>query len=394
MDFQATQRLQKVGKKYLAVQQAKINQLNAQGANVLNLGRGNPDQPTFPKIVATAHEALKQPKNHGYPPYGGKPTLKQSIREFYREEFGVTIEDDEVTIFSGSAAALTALPMVLANAHDVVLTPTPAFMGYHIGIAMADADEYLMPLTAENNYFPDLAAIPTDVRKKATMMFLNYPHNPTGAGATHEFFDQVVQFGLDNQIAIIHDFAYADISFDHPAPSFLQSARAKETGIEIYTLSKTFNMAGWRLAFAVGNRSIINLLKQYVQNSVGGTFGVVQDAGVYGLEHQKEERQQLRELYLTRRNVAIEELKLAGLTVENSQGTFFVWAKLPSELANDRQFAQGILNEQHVAVVPGSAFGEAGHGYFRLSLVADEAVLRKGIRKIGNYLKEHGKKVQ
>lgn len=394
MDFQATERLQQVGKKYLAVQQTKINQLNQNGASVLNLGRGNPDQPTFPKIVKKAQEALKQPQNHGYPPYGGKSDLKQAICDFYQEEFGVELEENEVTIFSGSAAALTALPMVLANPSDVVLTPTPAFMGYHIGIKMADATEYLMPLTAENNYLPDLDAIPEEVRKKATMMFLNYPHNPTGAGATHEFFDQVVQFGIDNQIAIIHDFAYADISFNHQAPSYLQSEHAKETGIEIYTMSKTFNMAGWRLAFAVGNRSIISLLKQCVQNSVGGTFGAVQDAGIYGLEHQKGERQQLRELYLTRRNAVIEELEKIGLKVEKSDGTFFVWVKLPDYLADDQQFAQGILNEQHVAVVPGSAFGIAGHGYFRLSLVAEESVLKKGIRKIGGYLSEHGKKEQ
>lgn len=389
MEFQASHRLQSVGEKYLAIQQANINQLKKSGIEVLNLGRGNPDLPTFAPVVEKAKTALENKVNHGYPPYGGKPALKETIKQFYQREYQVALEEDEITVFSGSAAALTALPMALADPSGVVLTPTPAFFGYHIGITMSGAEEWQMPLLERNDYLPELEKIPQAVRERAQMMFLNYPHNPTGAGATHAFFDKAVQFGLDNHIAIVHDFAYADISFEHQAPSFLQSKRAKETGIEIYTLSKTFNMAGWRSAFAVGNASIIKLLKAYIQNSVGGTFGVVQDASQYALDTQIEGRKQLRDTYLDRRNTVIQLLKTNQLSVSQSSGTFFVWLKLPEKITDDRRFAKSLLNNAHVAVVPGSAFGDAGQGYLRISLVADTATLASGINQLITYLKQY-----
>ncbi|MGL0749361.1 aminotransferase class I/II-fold pyridoxal phosphate-dependent enzyme [Secundilactobacillus paracollinoides] len=389
MEFNASRRLQSVGEKYLAIQQANINQLKKAGIEVLNLGRGNPDLPTFMPVVQAAKTALDNKANHGYPPYGGKPALKTSIKHFYQREYQVALEDDEITVFSGSAVALTALPMALADPEGVVLTPTPAFFGYHIGITMSGAEEWQMPLLEKNNYLPDLENIPQTIRDRSQLMFLNYPHNPTGAGATQDLFDRVVQFGLDNHIAIVHDFAYADISFEHQAPSFLQSKRAKETGIEIYTLSKTFNMAGWRSAFAVGNASIIKLLKAYIQNSVGGTFGVVQDASEYALDTQIKERKQLRDTYLERRNTVIQLLEAHHFSVSQSSGTFFVWLQLPETITDDKQFAKSLLNNAHVAVVPGSAFGEAGQGYLRISLVADKATLSSGINQLITYLKQY-----
>lgn len=388
MEFSKTTRMANVGEKYLSVQQEKINKINANGGHVINLGRGNPDQETFPDIVNATNEYLHVGKNHGYPPYGGKKSLKQEIQDFYQSEYQEDLEEDEITIFSGSTAALTALPMVLANPGDTVIAPTPAFFGYHIGTIMAGATEYLLTMTAENQYLPNLNDIPDDVKSNAKLMFLNYPHNPTGAGATRAFFDEVVNFGTKNHIAIVHDFAYADISFNKKAPSFLQSNHAKDVGIEIYTMSKTFNMAGWRLAFAVGNKSIIKLLSKYIQNSVGGTFGIVQDASALALKTQIQPRAELRDLYLTRRNAVLQELDKIGIKVGKSDGTFFVWAQLPEDLENDFEFAQGILTEQQVAVVPGSAFGQAGTGYFRISLVAPEETLRVGIQKIGKYIKQ------
>ncbi|CAM3225336.1 aminotransferase class I/II-fold pyridoxal phosphate-dependent enzyme [Leuconostoc rapi] len=386
MDFKASNRLVAVGDKYLAVQQEQIKKLQQQGISIINLGRGNPDQPTFPDIVEKAKHELDNPITHGYPPYGGNAELKSVIREFYQNEYGVVLAENEVTVLSGSTAALTAFPMALANVGDFVLTPTPAFFGYHIGITMSGAKSWPMLLSEENNYLPDLHAIPTDVAQKSPLMFLNYPHNPTGAGATRKFFDEVTAFGLKNKIAIVHDFAYADISFDHQAPSFLQSARAKETGVEIYTMSKAFNMAGWRVAFAVGNASIIKLLKTYIQNSVGGTFGAVQNASAYALQGQGEQRQQLRELYLDRRNAVIQALNQIGLSATHSSGTFFIWVKLPNSKTDDKAFAKELLDQAHVAVVPGSAFGDAGQGYIRISLVAPVDVLLNGVTKIGQFL--------
>lgn len=388
MQFKASQRIAQVGQKYLAIQQKQIRSLEKQGMKVINLGRGNPDQTTFPQIVAKAKSELEQPQNYGYPPYGGNENLKAAIRKFYAAEYQVTLAADEVTVFSGSTAALTALPMALANSGDVILTPDPAFFGYHIGITMSGATEWRMPLLAENNYLPDLSLIPPEIAQKAKLMFLNYSHNPTGAGATSEFFERVAAFGLQHKIAIVHDFAYADLSFAKPAPSFLQSRRAKETGIEIYTLSKTFNMAGWRCAFAVGNASIIKLLKTYIQNSVGGTFNVVQNAGSFALLSQKKQRQKLRALYSKRRSV-MRVLEENGFAVAHSAGTFFSWVRLPATIKDERQFAAELLKQKQVAVVPGSAFGKNGQGYFRISLVTSTAVLLTGCKRIVEFVKDY-----
>lgn len=385
MQFQPSERIAEVGQKYLAIQQEQIKQLKRKGVSIINLGRGNPDQPTFKPIVDQAKTELNNPINHGYPPYGGNQTLKTSIKSFYKQEYRVDLADDEITVFSGSTAALTALPMVLANPEDIVLTPTPAFFAYHIGITMSGAGEWQLPLLKENNFLPDLDAIPEHILKKSKLLFLNYPHNPTGAGATTAFFNKAVQFGKKHHIAIIHDFAYADISFEQKAPSFLQSPGAKDTGIEIYTFSKTFNMAGWRCAFAVGNPSIIKLLKQYIQNSVGGTFGTVQNAGGFALLHQKEQRQKLRSRYLTRRNAALNALKQCGMHASKSSGTFFIWAKLPDNIYDDKAFAKELLNYRHVAIVPGSAFGETGKGYIRISLVSPTQTIIAGIHLLANF---------
>ncbi|MGT2930342.1 aminotransferase class I/II-fold pyridoxal phosphate-dependent enzyme [Streptococcus dentasini] len=220
MFLKAAERMSGRGDHFLANQQEIIKRLREKGKEVIDLGRGNPDQPTLSPIVDHFQEDAKLPSNFGYPPYGGKTSFKAAIRDFYKEEYGVELLLDEITVFSGSLAALTALPMVLANPGDSVLVPDPAFFGYEAGVRMAGAQTIKMALTAENNYLPDLDRLDREILAKTKLMFLNYPHNPTGAGATREFFDQAVAFAKHNNIAVVHDFAYADISFDTPSPSF------------------------------------------------------------------------------------------------------------------------------------------------------------------------------
>ena len=390
MKIEGAERVQVKSKHFTSYQQEQIRKLKQQGKNVINLGRGNPDQETFPKIINRLKSAIDEVANQGYPPYGGKVTLKEAIIKFYDDEYGVKLTEDEVTIFSGSLAALTALPMSLVNPNDIVLTPDPAFFGYDSGIKMASASSYPLPLTKENNYLPEYDLIPNDVLEKAKLLFLNYPNNPTGAGATSDFFKRTVEFARKNNIVVAHDFAYSDISFKSKSPSFLQTDGAKEVGIEIYTLSKTFNMAGWRIAFAIGNKQIINLLKGYIKASVGGTFGAVQDAAIYALLNSQSERKELRNLYKYRRDLAYSLLKAAGFDVVDSEGTFFLWFKLHKRFSDDVSFVDSLLFEKQVALIPGSTFGKNGEGYLRLSLVSDLGYIEEGIRRLINFVNENG----
>lgn len=377
-----SQRMKNSDGHFLAIQQEKIKKILSEGGQVINLGRGNPDLPTFPEIVEVFEKFSKDEQNHGYPPYGGKESLKESIIDFYRDEYQVELEKDEVTVFSGSLSALTALPMALVNPGENVLTPNPSFFGYQTGVRMAEGNSVEIDLLEENNYLPVFKNISQETLKNTKLMFLNYPHNPTGAGATKDFFEEVVKFAIDNDIVVAHDFAYADISFEKNAPSFLQATRAKEVGVEIYTLSKTFNMAGWRIAFAVGNRDIISLLNNYIRSSVGGTFGAIQDAVAFGLTHSSEERKALKECYDLRRELVLDRFSKNNIQIYKSSGTFFLWLKLPENFKDDIEFANKLLEEEKVALVAGSTFGRAGEGYVRISLVSDIPVLMEGTERI------------
>lgn len=387
MKINPSERVQARKNHFAAQQQEKIRHLHAQGHKVINLGRGNPDLATFSSIIEKLQEAIEETTNQGYPPYGGKNSLKRAIISFYKKEYDVHLEEDEVTIFSGSLSSLTALPMVLVNPGETVLTPNPSFFGYDAGIKMAAGINYSIDLLEENNFLPDYSSIPDDILENSKLLFLNYPNNPTGAGASKEFFDETVAFAKKHKIVVAHDFAYSDIVFEGKAPSFLQSRGSKDVGVEIYTLSKTFNMAGWRVAFAVGNKEIIALLKDYIRASVGGTFGAVQDAAEFGLLHSQQERLHLRNIYRERKELAISLLKASGIPVIDSKGTFFLWIKLPAN-TDDVTFVDKLLERKHVAMIPGSVFGSAGSGYIRLSLVSDLEHLKEGIKRLISYLSE------
>lgn len=390
MEVKASDRVSLRKKHYAAIQQNKIKKLESSGKTVINLGRGNHDQSTFASIIGEFKKAITKVENHGYPPYGGKTILKKAIIDFYRVEYGVLLSQEEVTVFSGSLSSLTALPMILANPEDIILSPNPGFFAYDTGIKMAGALNYPMPLLEENDYFPNYDEIPSEILKKTKLMFLNYPHNPTGKGATKEFFDKTVAFAQKNNIIVAHDFAYADISFRGPSPSFLQATAAKEVGVEIFSLSKVFNMAGWRIAFAVGNREVIRLLNEYVHSSLGGTFGAVQDAVAFALANTKAERESLRELYRSRQKVAVSYLLSQNIDVLDSDGTFFLWIKLPTHM-DDIMFADKLLESKQVAVIPGTVFGDNGKGYVRVSLVSDLTVILNGLEKLVSYLNEESK---
>lgn len=375
-------KLNRVKPKYLVMQQQRIKELEEKGNSIINLGRGNPDRQTFPEIVTHTQERITDPVNHGYPPYGGKRQLKNSIQQFYFKEYNVLLEQKEVAISNGSAVALSSLAQVLLNPGDRAMIPDPAFFGYESAVRLAEASPYFLPLKEENDFLIEYDQIPEEVSRKAKVLFLNYPNNPTGAAATKAFFEETVRYAKRYDIAVVHDFAYANSYFSQERPlSFLEIEGAKEVGVETYTMSKTYNMAGWRSAFTLGNASIIAALTTYFQNALGGVPGIVQDATSFALDTQAVERERLRALYDQRKRVATGLLDQLGWHYHKPQGSFFIWVKVPSQHSSI-EFAHRLLEEAYVAAVPGSIYGENGEGFIRLSLTVEEKTLREAFKRI------------
>lgn len=356
----------------------------AQGHDVINLGQGNPDQPTPPHIVAALQQAAANPKYHKYSPFRGYSFLKEAVATFYKREYGVTVDPEkEVAILFGGKAGLVEIPQCLLNPGDVVLVPDPGYPDYWSGVALARAEMAMMPLFAENGFLPDYDGLKEAVVRKAKLMFLNYPNNPTGATATKQFFAETVSFAEKHHICVVHDFAYGAIGFDGKKPiSFLQTEGAKEVGIEIYTFSKTYNMAGWRIGFAVGNESVIaaiNLLQDHLYVSL---FGAIQEAAAVALLESQQCVHELVAMYESRRNTFIHALRDIGWNVIAPAGSFFAWLPVPNGYTS-ATFADLLLEKAHVAVAPGIGFGEHGEGYVRTGLLTSEARLQEAAERIG-----------
>lgn len=361
----------------------KIDAYTAKGIDLIRLQTGSPDQPTPDTLVRTLNHAAKQMENQGYPPCGGKSNLRQAIAEFYRRTYGVALDPEtEVTIFAGATVAIAALPQVLLNPGDVMLTADPGYPMYFICPLLAQASVFGIPVDAADDFLPDYTTIPTNVLAKARMLMLNYPNNPTGAVATKKFFADTVAFAKKHEIPVVHDFAYAAFGFDGRIPlSFLQTPGAKQQGIEIGTFSKTYNMAGWRLGFAAGNASIIQALSKYHDLAHSDVFGAVQDAGVQALLGSQESVRHLQALYQRRRHVLVSSLRAIGWDVAAPKGSFFGWFRVPDGFTSE-SFAQVLLDEAHVAMAPGSGFGPHGSGYVRCSLLEPEERLREAAARI------------
>ncbi|KXY11351.1 pyridoxal phosphate-dependent aminotransferase [Bacillus sp. FSL K6-0067] len=362
---------------------AKVNKVVAAGHDVINLGQGNPDQPTPQHIVKALQDAAEKTIHHKYPPFRGHESLKEAVATFYQREYDVVVNPKtEVAILFGGKAGLVELPICFTNPGDTILVPDPGYPDYLSGVALAKAQFETMPLIAENKFLPDYTKIDDSIAERAKLMFLNYPNNPTGATASKDFFDATIQFANKHNILVVHDFAYGAIGFDGQKPvSFLQADGAKDTGIEIYTLSKTFNMAGWRIAFAVGNESVIetiNLLQDHMYVSI---FGAVQDAAREALLSSQSSVIDLVNSYESRRNALISACHSIGWNVDIPTGSFFAWLPVPKGYTSE-QFSDILLEKAHVAVAPGVGFGEHGEGYVRVGLLHTEDRLREAINRI------------
>lgn len=347
---------------------AKKNELIKKGVEVIDLGVGDPDIPTPDFIIEALKVGAEDPENHRYPSYQGMRSFRVAVADWYKERFNVDLDPDtEVIALIGSKEGIAHAPLAFIDPGDVGLFADPGYPVYPTSISFAGGEPYAVPILKENDFLPDLNAIPEDIRKRAQLIFLNYPNNPTTAVAEEGFFKDVVDFASKNNILICHDAAYTEIAFDGYSPlSFLQADGAKDVGIEFHSLSKTFNMTGWRIAFAVGNKKAIAGIGKIKTNIDSGAFQAVQYAGIVALQNYKSGLQDRIQIFQERRDIFCKGLDEAGLKYHFPKATFYVWFEVPEGLTS-KEFSSKLLSESGIVVTPGNGFGEYGEGYARVS---------------------------
>lgn len=366
----------------------KLEQMRAKalaaGRDVINLGVGDPDVPTPDFIVKVMQEAVTKSKHHGYPSNEGTLEFRQAVVGWMKRRFDVELDPvTEVLSLLGSKEGLGHIPFAFINPGDVVLVPTPGYPVYNNCTILAGGEVHIMPLKKENKFLPDLNAIRADVARRAKLMFLNYPNNPTAAVADKEFFTKVVEFAKRNNIIVCHDAAYTEMAFDgYQPPSFLASEGAKDVGIELHSLSKTFRMTGWRIGYAVGNAKILKGLFKIKSNIDSGIFSAIQEAAVSALSDDHGEIAHLVEIFQERRDIFVSGLRDLGWEVDMPKATFYVWAKPPVDLP-DSEVVEKILQEADIVCAPGSGYGEMGKGYVRFALTVDSSRLKEAVERLG-----------
>ncbi len=383
MDFPYAERLQQLPPYLFAELDKAKEEAIAKGMDVIDLGVGDPDIPTPPHIVEALKKAAENPVNHRYPSYVGMLSFRQAVAEWYERRFGIKLDPKkEVLTLIGSKEGIAHLPLAFINPGNVSLVPTPAYPVYNIGTLFAGGKSYFMPLLEENNFLPDLDKIPPDVARQAKIMFLNYPNNPTAAVAEEEFFERVIAFAKKYEILVCHDAAYTELYYDGYKPiSFLNVPEAKEVGIEIHSLSKTYNMTGWRIGFAVGNEKVIAGLGKIKSNVDSGVFQAVQEAGIVALKTDESIIEANRKVYQERRDLMVEGLREIGIEVNPPRATFYLWTKVPKGYTS-ASFCALLLKEAGIVVTPGNGFGEPGEGYFRIALTVDKERLKEAINRL------------
>ena len=377
------QRLGRIPPYLFAEIDRKVQEKKRAGIDVISLGIGDPDLPTPPRIVSVLQEAAADPANHQYPSYFGLSELREAIAGWYRDRFDVGLEPDaEILPTLGSKDGISHVPLALVDPGDIVLAPDPGYTPYATGAVMAGADPYVMPLTLENNWLPDLDAIPTDVAERARLMWLNYPNNPTAAVAGREFLERAVEFCRRHDIVLCHDAPYSEIAFDGYRPlSLFEIAGAKEVGLEFHSLSKTYNMTGWRIGWVCGRADLVALIGQLKTNIDSGIFQAVQWASIEALNGGEEETRAACAIYAKRHRLVADTLNSLGWNIKPPRATFYVWAPVPPGY-DSIGFAGHVLDQVGVNITPGVGFGAHGEGYFRLSVTAPDARLEEAMTRL------------
>ncbi len=361
----------------------KKSEIKARGVDIIDMGVGDPDLPTPPHIIDALKRAADEPANHRYPSYSGMNDLKDAVAHWYGKRFLVELDPKtEVISLIGSKEGIAHFPLAFINPGDVALVPSPAYPVYQIANLFAGGKSFFMPLIKENGFLPDLDAIPPDTADQARIMFINYPNNPTAAVADLDFFSEVVAFAKKHNIIVCHDAAYTEMAFDgYRPPSFLEAEGAKDVGLEFHSLSKTYNMTGWRVGFAVGNSEAVSGLGTIKSNIDSGVFQAVQFAGIAALEGDQTCVEEMAQVYTRRRDLMVKGLREAGFEVETPKATFYLWVKVP-DAYKSTQLATRLLEDAGVVVTPGIGFGDPGEGFFRIALSQNSERLAEAVKRL------------
>lgn len=382
MGFPLSERLNQLPPYLFAELDAMKRKKQKEGADVVDFGVGDPDLPTPSHIVEAMQKAVEKVENQKYPGYAGTDSFREAVSEFYKRRKNVKLDpEEEIVALIGSKEGIAHLPMAFVDPGDFVLVPDPRYPVFYSSTIFAGGKPYIMPLKEENGFLPDLQAIPSDVAKKSKIMFLNYPNNPTSGVAETDFIKESIDFCRDNNVILAQDAAYSEVSFDYRVKSFLEVEGALDVVMEFNSLSKTYNMTGWRIGMAVGNPQVLNGLAKIKTNIDSGTFEAVQEAGATALNGSDEVIDENNQTYRKRRDILVNGLKDTGLDVNVPRATFYVWCGVP-EGYDSMSFTKKLLDDAGVLITPGVGFGDYGNGFVRFALTRSEEVTTKAVERI------------
>ncbi len=383
--MRSSRRLERIPPYLFAELERKIAAKRAEGIDVISLGIGDPDMPTFEPIVAAAQRAVADPSTHSYPTNRGRAEFREAVAGFYARRFGVELDSEtEVMPAIGAKECIFNLNLAFLDPGDVALAADPGYPVYTTGPLLVGAEPVLMPLLPERDFAPDLEAIPPEALERARLLYLNYPNNPTGAILPEGLFERVIELAREHEILVVHDNAYSETTFDgYRAPSFLETPGAKEVGVEVFSLSKGYNMTGWRCAAIVGNAGAVAEYWRLKSNIDSGLFEAVQLAGAAALGPELDVHVAgMNEIYARRRDLVCDALGQAGVDVRRPKGTIYVWAPVPKGFESAAAYCEHVLEQVAVVISPGDAYGPSGAGFFRISLTAPEDRLTEAVERL------------
>ncbi|HLD18674.1 MAG TPA: LL-diaminopimelate aminotransferase [Candidatus Nanoarchaeia archaeon] len=385
--MEVSQRLHKIPPYLFAEINKKITEAKKRGVDVISLGIGDPDMPTPQPIIDELIKEANNPKNHQYPDYEGLLAFRTAVSKWYKKRHNVSLDpEEEVLTLIGAKEGSVHLSIAFLNPGEVALIPSPGYTVYKTAAIMADAEPYEMPLLEKNGFLPDLQAVPKDIVKKAKLLYLNYPNNPTGAVADKDFYKEVIDFAKENEIIVCSDNPYSETGYDGYKPlSFLEIYGAKEVGIELNSLSKPYNMTGWRIGMAVGNADIIRGIGISKSNTDSGVFNAIQYAAIKAMSLPDSHIENLMKIYQKRRDLVISTLKKIGLKPFVPKAAFYIWTKVPAG-ETSASFATKVLEKAGVVITPGAGYGKTGEGYFRISLTVPDGKLKEAMQRIEKVL--------
>lgn len=384
MEFKLSERLKKLPP-YLFVEIDKAKQKAIrEGKDIIDLGIGDPDEGSPQEVVESLYRAAQHSKNHHYPLDQGTPVLKKRIKEWYMDRFGIALDPErEILVLIGSKEGISHMPLAFINPGDVSLIPDPSYPPYKGGTILAGGLIHPMPLAEENNFLPDLNSIKEEILKKASLLYINYPNNPTGAVCEKGFFEDVALFAKRHNLIVAHDAAYSEITFDeYRAGSFLKVKGAKDLGVEFHSLSKTSNMTGWRLGFVCGNDRIISAIAKVKSNIDSGVFTAIQMAGITALDIAGQHTEKTNKIYQARRDVLVDGLNLMGWTTRKPKATFYIWTRIPRPYKSSIEFAKLVLDKAGIVITPGVGFGNSGEGYVRMALTVSRERIEEAVERL------------